>query len=185
MTMLAIRSTSRLAAIAAAAGACLILAGCGGGSAGGAAAAGNTSSAAASASSSSTGSGSAGSGSGSAVAGFPAPKLTGHFCTDFTNIGKSMPKIPAADRNMAFLQAHGSQFFKAAAAYFTGLANEAPPQAAGELKIIASAYDSLSSGSVTASSVAQLEKQMGAITTHGKTGQAFISLVSYLTTHCH
>lgn len=180
MTMLAIRSTSRLAAIAAAAGACLILAGCGGGSAGGTAAAGNTSSAAASASSSSTGSG-----SGSAVAGFPAPKLTGHFCTDFTNIGKNMPKIPAADRNMAFLQAHGSQFFKEAAAYFTGLANEAPPQASGELKIIASAYDSLASGSVTASSVAQLEKQMGAITTHGKTGQAFISLVSYLTTHCH
>ncbi len=31
----------------------------------------------------------------------------------------------------------------------------------------------------------QLEQQMQGITTKGKTGQAFIGLVTYLATHCH
>jgi hypothetical protein len=179
--MLAIRSTPRVSAIvAAAAGACLMLGGCGGGST--PAAAGNTSSATATAGGGSTGSGSSGS---STVAGFSAPKLTGHFCTDFTNIGRNLPKVPAADRNsLAALQAHGGQFIKAAAAYFNGLAGEAPPQASAELKIIASAYSSLAGGAVSASSVTQFEKQMQSLTTSGKTGQAFIGLVTYITTHC-
>ena len=182
--MFAIRSTTRAAGIAAAvaASACLVLGGCGGGSLGAAAA--GAASTAASSGGGSAGGGSAG-GSAAGVAGFPAPKLTGHFCADFSNLGHSMPKIPAADRNKAFFLAHGSQFFKAAAGYFNGLAGEAPAQAAPELKIIASGYDALGAGAFSADSVSQLEKQMTAITTHGKTGQAFISLVTYLTTHCH
>jgi hypothetical protein len=182
--MLAIRSTPRVAAIVAAvAGACLMLGGCGGGSIGGSAAAGSTSSAAASAGSSSP----AASSSAPAVAGFAAPKLTGHFCTDLNNMGKNMPKVPAGDKNdLAALEANGGQLFKEAAAYFTALANEAPPQAAPELKIIAAAYSSMASGGIgAAGSMAQLAKQMEGITTHGKSGQAFISLITYVSTHCH
>jgi hypothetical protein len=174
--MFAIRSTPRVAAIAAgaAASACLILSGCGGGSLG--AAAGS------SAGSSSAGSSSAG-GSGAAL---PSAKLTGHFCTDFTNISHNLPKVPAADKNnLAGLQAHGGQFFQKASAYFNGLAGEAPPQAAAELKIIAAAYGSLAHGALNASSVSQVEKQMAGITSKGKPGQAFIGLVTYITTHCH
>jgi hypothetical protein len=177
--MFAIRSTPRVAAIAAAAAAsgCLMLSGCGGGSGGG-----------------STGSAAGGSSAGSSptassaasVPGLPSAKLTGHFCADFTNISRNLPKVPAEDRhNLSALQAHGGQFFKSAAAYFNGLAGEAPPQAAAELKIIASAYSSLGSGSISASSVGELEKQMEGITTKGKTGEAFIGLVTYIATHCH
>lgn len=182
--MFAIRSTPRAAAIAAAAAAsaCLVLSGCGGGSLGTASAGSSSGS---SSSGPASGGGSAGSGSSGTVAGFPAPKLTGHFCADFSNLGHSMPKIPAADRNKAFLLAHGGQFFKAAAGYFNGLAGEAPAQAAPELKIIASAYDALGAGTFSSGSVSQLQQQMTAITTHGKTGQAFIGLVTYITTHCH
>ena len=182
--MFAITSIPRVAAFAAAAAAsaCLVLSGCGGGSLG---AASTGSSSGGSSSGGSSPGGSSSGGSTASVAGFPAPKLTGHFCADLSNLGHSMPKIPAADRNKAFFLAHGSQFFQAAAAYFNGLAGEAPAQAAPELKIIASAYGSLGSGSFSGSSVSQLEKQMTGITTHGKTGQAFIGLVTYITTHCH
>jgi hypothetical protein len=176
--MFGIRSTPRIAAIAAAAAAsgCLVLSGCGGGPAGGA-----------------TGSASGGASSGGSApaastpaAALPSAKLTGHFCTDFTNLSHNLPKVPADDKHsLSALQANGGAFFKSAAAYFNGLAAEAPPQAAAELKIIASAYSSLGSGSVSASSVDQLEKQMEGITTKGKTGQAFIGLVTYLATHCH
>lgn len=174
--MFAFRATPRLAAIAAAAaaGACLMLSGCGGGSAGG------------STTGSSSGGTAAASSSAPAVAGLPSAKLTGNFCKDFTNISHNLPKVPAADKNnLAALQANGGQFFTSAAAYFNGLAAEAPPQASAELKIIASAYSSLASGSISASSVKQVEKQMESITTSGKTGQAFIGLVTYLTMHCH
>lgn len=176
--MFAIRSTPRVAAIAAAA-ACLVLSGCGGGSIGG-------STAGSSSGGSSSGGAPAASSSAAAVTGLPSAKLTGHFCKDFLNISRNLPKVPAADKNnLAALQANGGEFFKSAAAYFNGLAAEAPPQASAELKIIASAYSSLASGSISASSVKQVEKQMESITTSGKTGQAFISLVTYLTTHCH
>jgi hypothetical protein len=171
--MFAIRSTPRLAAIAAAAaaGACLVLSGCGGGSASPAA---------------SSSSGVSPAASSSAAAALGSTKLTGHFCTDFTNLSHNLPKVPAADKNnLAALQAHGGQFFQSAAAYFKGLAGEAPPQAAAELKIIASAYGSLANGATSASSVSQVEKQMASITSKGKPGQAFIGLVTYITTHCH
>jgi hypothetical protein len=180
--MLAIRSTPRVAAIVAAvAGACLLLGGCGGGSSGGTAAAGSSASASAPAASSAPASSSA-----PALAGLPTPKLTGHFCTDLDNMGKNLPKVPAGDKNdLAALEANGGQLFKKASAYFTALANEAPPQAATELKLIASAYTSMASGGINASSLAQLEKQMGSVTTHGKSGQAFLGLVTYIETHCH
>lgn len=120
------------------------------------------------------------------LAGLPSAKLTGHFCTDFMNLSHNLPKVPDADKNnLAALQAHGGQLFQAAAAYFNGLAGEAPPQAAPELKIIASAYSSLASGAVSAASVRQLQQQMASITTQGKSGQSFLSLVTYLTMHCH
>lgn len=179
--MFAIRSTPRVAAIAAAAaaGASLMLGGCGGGSIGGTAAGSSSGG-------SSSGGTPAASSSAAAVAGLPSAKLTGHFCTDFTNISRNLPKVPAADKNnLAALQANGGKFFQSAAAYFNGLAGEAPPQASTELKIIASAYSSLASGSISASSVSQVQKQMEGITTSGKTGQAFIGLVTYITTHCH
>jgi hypothetical protein len=189
--MLAIRSTTRVSAIIAAAGACLMLAGCGGGSVPGASAAapasssaavGGSSSAAAPASSSPA----AGSSSAPAVAGYTAPKLTGHFCTDLDNMGNNLPKVPAADKeSLAALEANGGQLFKEFAGYFTSLANEAPPQAAPELRIIAAAYASMGNGNLTASSVAQLTQQMEGITTHGQTGKAFLSLITYISTHCH
>ena len=174
--MLAIRSTPRVSAIAAAvAGACLMLSACGGGSSGGSAPG--------------TGGSSAGGGSGSAsaaaVPGVPSAKLTGHFCTDFTNISRNMPKVPQSENDLSALQANGGEFFKSAAAYFNGLADEAPPQASTELKIIASAYTALGGGAGSASSVKQVEKQMASITTTGKTGQAFLGLVTYIATHCH
>ena len=176
--MLAIGSTLRVSAIAAAAvaGACLLLSACGGGSAGGSTAG----------SSSSSGGGSTPAASSAAsVPGLPSAKLTGHFCKDFTNLSHNLPKVPTADKNnLSALQANGGGFFKSAAAYFNGLAAEAPPQAAAELKIIAAAYSSLANGSLTASSVSQLEQQMQGITTKGKTGQAFIGLVTYLATRC-
>jgi len=177
--MLAIRSHPRVSAIAAAAvaGACLLLSACGGGSAGGGTAG---------SSSSSGGGGAATASSAASVPGLPSAKLTGHFCKDFTNLSHNLPKVPTADKNnLSALQANGGGFFKSAAAYFNGLAAEAPPQAAAELKIIAAAYSSLATGSLTASSVSQLEQQMQGITTKGKTGQAFIGLVTYLATHCH
>jgi hypothetical protein len=179
--MLAIRSTPRVAAIVAAvAGACLMLGGCGGGSAGGTAAAGSTSGAAAPAGGSSSAS------SAPSVPGFAAPKLTGNFCTDLNKMGSNLPKIPAKDKdNLAALEANGGQLFKEAAAYFTALANEAPAQAGPELKIIAAAYTSIANGGISGGSVSQLEKQMAGITTQGKTGQAFISLITYVSTHCH
>ncbi len=177
--MFAIRSAPRVAAIAAAAASgCLMLSGCGGGSSGGAtgsAAGGSSASSSAPIASSAA-----------SVPGLPSAKLTGNFCTDFTNISRNLPKVPAEDKhNLSALQAHGGQFFKSAAAYFNGLAGEAPPQAAAELKIIASAYSSLGSGSISASSVGELEKQMEGITTKGKSGEAFIGLVTYIATHCH
>jgi hypothetical protein len=178
--MLAIRSTPRVSAIAAAAvaGACLLLSACGGGSAGG--------STAGSSSSSGAGGSTPAASSAASVPGLPSAKLTGHFCKDFTNLSHNLPKVPTADKNnLSALQANGGGFFKSAAAYFNGLAAEAPPQAAAELKIIAAAYSSLANGSLTASSVSQLEQQMQGITTKGKTGQAFIGLVTYLATHCH
>jgi hypothetical protein len=178
--MLAIRSTPRVAAIVAAvAGACLVLGGCGGGSAGGTAAAGSTSSAA-------PAGGSSPASSAPSVPGFALPKLTGNFCTDLTKMGSNLPKIPAKDKdNLAALEANGGQLFKEAAAYFTALANEAPAQAGPELKIIANAYTSIANGGISGGSVSQLEKQMQGIATQGKTGQAFISLITYVSTHCH
>lgn len=177
--MLAIRSTPRVAAIVAAvAGACLMLGGCGGSSAGGTAA-GSTSSAA-------PAGGSSPASSAPSVPGFALPKLTGNFCTDLNKMGSNLPKIPAKDKdNLAGLEANGGQLFKEAAAYFTALANEAPAQAGPELKIIANAYTSIANGGISAGSVSQLEKQMQGITTQGKTGQAFISLITYVSTHCH
>ncbi len=181
--MFAIRSTPRIAALAAAAAAsaCLVLSGCGGGSGG--TSASSSSGGSASSGGSSPGSSSGGSGS---VAGLPSAKLTGHFCADFSNLSHNLPKVPAGDTSsLAALQAHGGQFFQTAAAYFNGLAGEAPPQASAELKIIAAAYGSLAHGALNASSVSQVEKQMASITSKGKPGQAFIGLVTYITTHCH
>jgi hypothetical protein len=171
--MVAISFAPRVTAVAAAAAASawLVLSGCGGSSGG---------------SGSSSGSSPAASGSAPALAGLPSAKLTGHFCKDFQNLSSNLPKVPEADKNnLAALQTHGGQFFQAAAGYFNGLAGEAPPQAATELKIIAAAYSSLASGAVNAASVSQLKQQMSSITTQGKSGQAFLSLVTYLTTHCH
>jgi hypothetical protein len=181
--MLAIRSTSRVSAIvAAAAGAALMLGGCGGGSSGTAAGGSTPTPTSAPAGSSSP----AASSSAPALAGFALPKLTGHFCTDLDNMGKNLPKVPAGDKNdLAALEANGGQLFKEADAYFTALANEAPPQAGPELKIIASAYGSMGNGDITAGSVAQLEKQMAGITSHGAAGKAFLSLITYVSTHCH
>ena len=177
--MLAIRSIPRVAAIVAAvAGACLMLGGCGGGSAGGTAA-GSTSSAA-------PAGGSSPASSASSVPGFAMPRLTGNFCTDLTRMSSNLPKIPAKDKdNLGALEANGGQLFKAAAAYFTALANEAPAQAGPELKIIANAYTSIANGGISGGSVSQLEKQLQGITTQGKTGQAFISLITYISPDCH
>ncbi|MGD0685617.1 MAG: hypothetical protein ABSA03_10930 [Streptosporangiaceae bacterium] len=120
------------------------------------------------------------------MAGYTAPKLTGHFCTDLDNMGNNLPKVPAADKeSLAALEANGGQLFKEFAGYFTSLANEAPPQAAPELRIIASAYASMGNGNLTASSVAQLTQQMEGITTHGQTGKAFLSLITYISKYCH
>ena len=90
------------------------------------------------------------------------------------------PPTSASSRTSAALS--GSTL---AAAYFTALANEAPAQAGPELKIIANAYTSIANGGISGGSVSQLEKQLQGLTTQGKTGQAFISLITYISTHCH
>jgi hypothetical protein len=158
------------------AGSCVLLSGCGGGS----------SSSGGSPANSTNGSASGGtmqrlgSTSGTHV------KLTGHFCTDFKNIGQNI-KVPTdATGSLTALKQHGVQYLDQAAAYFNKVAAEAPPQAGKELRVIASDYQamaaSISSGNV--GSLAKIEQRMVSLTTKGTAGNAFRQLIAYMVTNC-
>ncbi len=158
------------------AGTCVLLSGCGG-------------------SSSSSGGSPANSTNGSAAGGPMMPvggtsgtgvKLTGHFCTDFKNIGQNI-KVPAnATGSLTNLKQHGVQYLDQAAAYFNKLAAEAPPQAGKELRVIASDYQamaaSISSGNI--GSLSKIEQRMVSLTTKGAAGSAFRQLIAYMVTKC-
>ncbi len=178
--MLAIRSIPRVSAIvaAAAAGACLVLSGCGGGSIGG--------TPAASGSSASSG-GSSGGGSSASPAGTSTASLTGHFCTDLTKIGRSVPRVPAAQlRNLAANRPAAAAILNSFVAEFNGLATEAPPAVASDLRTIAAAYQSEAGAVLSGSATeAQLKQSARALATSGATGTAFRGLLEYLVLNCH
>ena len=167
----------KLGALAAAvASACVLLAGCGGGSGNPAGSPADSTSPKAAAGPMQTTGGTSGTGT----------KLTGKFCTDFKNIGKAV-KIPAnATGNLTSLKQDGVPYLGQVAAYFNGLAAEAPPQPAKELRLLASEYQtiarSISSGNV--SSLAKAEQQMVSLTTKGAAGDAFHHLIAYMLTNC-
>jgi len=113
-------------------------------------------------------------------------KLTGNFCTDFKNIGQNV-KLPGdATGSPAALKQRGVKFLNQAAAYFNGLASEAPSQPGKELHIIAGEYQTLA-GSIASgdiSSLAKTEAQMVSLTTKGAAGSAFHKLMTYVTIDC-
>jgi hypothetical protein len=163
--------------VAVVAGGCMTLAGCGG-SSGGPGNSGATSPSAAATTASPAGTSSGTSGGGA--------KLSGNFCTDFKNIGQNI-KVPAsATGSLTALEHNGVRYLDQAAAYFNGLAGEAPPQAGKELRIIASDYHvmaaSISSGNY--GSLPKIEQQMVSLTTKGAAGTAFRNLITYMVTKC-
>jgi hypothetical protein len=113
-------------------------------------------------------------------------RLTGNFCTDFKNIGQRV-RIPAsAQSDPGTLQRHGAQYLTQAAAYFQGLAAEAPPQAGKELRVLAADYQAIARSihGSNISSLSRIEKQMESLASGGATGDAFRQLVTYVTTRC-
>ena len=163
------------------AGTCVLLAGCAGRSSSPSGTPANSQNGQASADPAvSPGGNSGGSTSGSGA------KLTGNFCIDFKNIGTNI-KVPAnATGSLTDLKQHGVQYLDQAAAYFSNLAAEAPPQAGKELRIIASDYQamaaSISSGNI--GSLGRIEQRMVSLTTNGAAGNAFRQLINYMVTKC-
>jgi hypothetical protein len=157
------------------AGACLALAGCSGSSSssGGSASGGvnlpagsNTSSPAA------------------APAGNSA--LTGKFCTDFRSAAEQV-KLPAnATGSASDLRKYGVPDLNKAAAYFDGLASEAPAKPAQALRVIAADYKTLAASisSGDTNSLSKAVSQMENLTTKGSSGDAFRQLIAYMVTKC-
>jgi hypothetical protein len=113
-------------------------------------------------------------------------KLTGKFCTDFRSVGEHV-KLPAnATGSLSALQRHGVPDLNKVAAYFDGLAAEAPPQAGQELRVIAADYKALAASiaSGNATSLSKAASQMENVTTNGSSGNAFRQLISYMVTKC-
>jgi hypothetical protein len=160
------------------AGACLALAGCSGSS------------------SSSGGSGASASGgvnipagsNTSSPAATPAGSgaLTGKFCTDFRNVAEQV-KLPAnATGSESELRKYGVPDLNKVAAYFDGLAAEAPAQPARALRVIAADYKALAA-SISSGNTGSLSKavsQMENLTTNGSSGEAFRQLITYMVTKC-
>jgi hypothetical protein len=113
-------------------------------------------------------------------------KLTGNFCTDIKNIGNDMQVPTNAEGSLSNLQTNGVKYLAKVQKEFTGLAAEAPPAVAKELRTIATDYQSIASAiaSKNLGSLQKLEKQMAALTTKGAAGNAFRALISYMVTKC-
>jgi hypothetical protein len=157
---------------------CVLLVGCGGGSS-----SANSSGGSAAGPMKTASNDAATSGSGTSGAGV---RLTGNFCTDFKNIGKSIKLPAAAQSDLSTLQKHVVGYLAQAATYFEGLAAEAPPQAKNELRLIAKDYQALA-GSVykgNIGSLSKIEKRMESLTSNGASGDAFRQLVTSVTTKC-
>jgi hypothetical protein len=85
-------------------------------------------------------------------------RLTGNFCTDFTKLSSHVPTIPPRDKgNLAALQQDSTRLLTSAAAFFSALAGESPPQVAGALRTLASAYQHDVSVAQSQTSAASLE----------------------------
>jgi hypothetical protein len=113
-------------------------------------------------------------------------KLTGHFCTDFRNIGTTFQVPASAQGSSSAAQKQGLQYLNKLNAYFTGLEKEAPPQVANDVRTIAADLQSTASAvsSKSLSSLSKIEQQLQKLTTSGATGTAFRNLIGYLVTKC-
>jgi len=160
--------------ITAVAGTCVTLAGCGGG-----------------ASSSSSGSLPTAVPTAVVTSVPPAPlssvlKLTGNFCADFRNLGRNISVPANAQGSLSAFKKHGTVYLNQVAAYFNGLAAEAPPQAGKELRIIAADYTAMASSiaSGNLASLSKIERQMASFASTGTSGAAFRQLVDYMVRNC-
>jgi hypothetical protein len=163
--MLAIRSTPRIfAAAAAAAGACLLLGACGGSAA--------------------SGSGSSSTPAASSVA--PSKGLlTGHFCTDFSSLGKIVSNVsPAQAAKMDSSRSAAATYMRQIAADFDGLGKEAPAKIQKLMKVIASQYSSTADAADNGVSLPQLKKMASGLGSTGASGRAFHQLITDIATTC-
>jgi hypothetical protein len=163
------------------ASACVALAGCSGSS---------------SSSGGTSGSGGSASGGPNQPAGFssspptvPIPnsnQLTGKFCDDFKSVGAHVTLPANATGSLSDLQKHGVPAINQVAAYFDGLAAEAPAKPAQALRVIAADYKALATSisSGNSGSVSKAVSQMQNLTTNGSSGNAFRELISYMVTKC-
>jgi len=113
-------------------------------------------------------------------------KLTGNFCTDFKNFGQDV-KVPSdVTSSLAAMREHGARYLDQAEAYFKGLAAEAPPQVATELRVIASDYQGMAASISTgnAAALTKTEQKMASLTTKGPSATAFRKLVLDLISKC-
>jgi hypothetical protein len=113
-------------------------------------------------------------------------KLTGNFCTDVKNFGANIPIPPTITGSLATLEQHDGRYLRQVGAYYSRLAAEAPPQAAKEIRLIASAYQRLAGSIASAGtgSISKIEQQITSLTTSGAASNAFRQLVVYMTTKC-
>jgi hypothetical protein len=114
-------------------------------------------------------------------------KLTGNFCNDFKSIGTNFQLPASAQSSTSAAQTQGVRYLNKLDAYFTGLAKEAPPQVANDLRTIAADFQSTSSAisSKSLNSLPKIEQKLQNLTTNGATGTAFRNLIGYLVTKCH
>jgi hypothetical protein len=160
--MLAIRSTPRV--VAAAAAACLLLGACGGSAASGS---GSTSS------------------SGTSSAAPSKGLLTGHFCTDFSSLGKIVSHVSAAQSaKLDHSRPAAVAYLRQIAADFDGLGKEAPPKVEKLMHVIAGKYKSVADAAASGTSLAQLKTMGNDLGTTGASGAAFRQLITYVGTNC-
>jgi hypothetical protein len=174
--MFAIRSTQRvpgLAVAAAAVGTCLLLGACGGGSNGTAA-------------SGSGGSSSSASSSAPASSSVAPDKglLTGHFCTDLTNLGKVSKLSAAQAKQIGSDRPAMVAYMKRAAADFEGLGKEGGPKVQKFMHVLATQYTDLANLAGSGASLSKLKASAAGVETSGASGQAFKELIQYVGTTC-
>ena len=121
----------------------------------------------------------------------PAPlssvlKLTGNFCADFRNLGRNISVPANAQGSLSAFKKHGTVYLNQVAAYFNGLAAEAP-QAGKALRIIAADYSAMASSiaSGNLASLSKIDRQLASLATTGTSGAAFRQLVDYMVRNCH
>jgi hypothetical protein len=145
--MLSTRSTPRIFAAAAAAGTCLLLGACGGSAA--------------------SGSGSSATSGASSVA-LSKGLLTGHFCTDFSSLGKIVSHVsPAQAAQLDHSRPAAEAYLRQIAADFDGLSEEAPAKIQKLMHTIAGQYSSTADAATGGESLTQLKSMAGSL---GSTG---------------